>query len=103
MKKIIRALAITVSSVILLYGVFVGVDCVRLYRAKTAEPPLIVTKNSEVLENGTVKYTGLGYTVTYKTNYADTENGESTNIADSRIYGAGFRMFDKILFWAWIE
>ncbi|MGN1316829.1 MAG: hypothetical protein ACI4VW_07170 [Acutalibacteraceae bacterium] len=102
MKKIIRAIAITVSSLIVIYGVFVGVDCVRLYKSKTAVPPLIVT-NSTVSENGTVKYTGLGYTVTYKTNYADTENRESTNITDSRIYGAGFRMFDKILFWAWIE
>lgn len=102
MKKVIRALAITVSSVILIYGVFVGIDCVRLYRAKTAEPPLILTK-SEYPGNDTVKYTGLGYTVTYKTNYAEAENGESSNIAHSRIYGAGFRMFDKILFWAWIE
>ena len=36
MKKVIRALAITVSSVILIYGVFVGIDCVRLSKTKTA-------------------------------------------------------------------
>ena len=102
MKKIFRVLIIIFSSAVLLYGLFVGVDCVRLYNADESKPPIITTSPTKS-ENDTVKYTGLGYTVTYRTTVeAETEENESSNTIYD-ICGAEFRLFDKILLWAWIE
>lgn len=102
MKKTIRVLVITISSAILLYGVFVAVDCVRLYNADESKPPIIIASPTKT-ENDTVKYRGLGYTVTYRTTVeAETEENESHN-AICDVCGAEFRLFDKILLWAWIE
>ncbi len=102
MKKIVRALIITISSAVLLYGVFVGVECVRLYNADISRPPLIATSPTKI-ENDFVKYTGLGYTVTYRiTVETETEENQSHNVIYD-ICGAEFRLFDKILLWAWIE
>ena len=102
MKKIFRVLIIIFSSAVLIYGVFVGVDCLRLYNADESKPP-IITLSPAKIENDTVKYTGLGYTVTYRTTVeAETEKNESHN-AICDVCGAEFRLFDKILLWAWIE
>lgn len=102
MKKISRGLIIIISSIVLLYGLFVGVDCVRLYNADTSRPPIITTSPT-ITENDTVKYTGLGYTVTYRiSEETETEENASLN-AIYDICGAEFRLFDKILLWAWIE
>lgn len=102
MKKIFRVLIIAISSAVLLYGVFVGVECVRLYNADISRPPIITTRPTKT-ENDTVKYTGLGYTITYRINEEiETEENASLNsIYD--IYGAEFRLFDKFILWAWIE
>ena len=102
MKKILRLMIIIISSAILLYGVFVGVDCVRLYNADVSKPPIITTSPAKI-ENDTVKYTGLGYTVTYRiTVETETDENETRN-AIFDICGAEFRLLDKILLWAWIE
>ena len=102
MKKIFRVLIIIFSSAVLIYGVFVGVDCLRLYNAEESKPP-IITLSPTKIENDTVKYTGLGYTVIYRTTVeAETEENESHN-AICDVCGAEFRLFDKILLWAWIE
>ena len=101
MKKIFRNLIIIISSAVLLYGVFVGVDCVRLYNADESKPPIIITKPTKI-QDDEVKHTGLGYTVIYKTkSEIPTEENESSN-ANYDICGAEFRLFDKILLWAWI-
>lgn len=102
MKKIFRVLIIVISSAIILYGLFVGVECVRLYNADISRPPIITTSPPKT-ENDTVKYTGLGYTITYRINEkVETEENASLNsIYD--VCGAEFRLFDKILLWAWIE
>lgn len=102
MKKIFRVLIIIISSAGLLYGLFVGVECVRLYNADISRPPIITTSPTKT-ENDTVKYAGLGYTITYRINEEiETEENASLNsIYD--VCGAEFRLFDKILLWAWIE
>ena len=102
MKKIINPLVIIICALILAYGMFVGVDCVRLYNADVSEPPIIITQPTKI-QNDEVKYTGLGYTVTYQTKaeISTEENGSNNAIYD--ICGAEFRLFDKILLWAWIE
>ena len=102
MKRISRILVIIISSAVLLYGVFVGVDCVRLYNADVSEPPIITTSPTKI-ENDIVKYTGLGYTVTYRINEEIETEENSSRKAIYDICGAEFRLFDKILLWAWIE
>ena len=102
MKKIFRVLIIIISSAVLLYGLFVGIDCVRLHNADISEPPIIITQPTKI-QDDEVKYTGLGYTVTYRINEEiETEENASRN-AIYDICGAEFRLFDKILLWAWIE
>lgn len=97
MKKITRVLVIIVSSVILFYGVFVGVECVRLNDTATSKVPIIITKQTEIQGNK-IKYTGLGYTITYEAR--EEKPISSTN---QPVCGAEFRLFDEILLWAWIE
>ena len=102
MKKFVRILIIMISSAVLLYGLFVGIDCVRLYNVHESEPPIIITQPTKI-QDDEVKYSGLGYTVIYKTKAEiPTEENESNN-AIYDICGAEFRLFDKILLWAWIE
>lgn len=102
MKKISRILIIIISSAVLLYGLFVGIDCVRLYSADESKPPIISTQPTK-MQGDEIKYTGLGYTVTYRINeeIEAKENASFNAIYD--ICGAEFRLFDKILLWAWIE
>ena len=102
MKKIFRILIIIISSVVLLYGVFVGVDCVRLYNADESKPPIIIIQPTEIEEND-IKYTGLGYTITYEIKEDLTSEEAGTINTVYNICGAEFRLFDKILLWAWIE
>ncbi len=103
MKKFGRILLIIISSLILLYGVFVGVDCVRLY--KVGERPLLTI--NEIRGEDYWKCEGLGYTVTYKFDpekeASSEEEGKQNGYPGSHIYSAEFRLFDKILLWAWIE
>ncbi len=101
MKKFVRILIIIISSTVLIYGLFVGIDCVRLYNADESKPPIIITEPTKI-QGDKVKYTGLGYTVTYRTKAeGPTEETGSSN-ANYDVCGAEFRLFDKILLWAWI-
>ena len=100
MKKFIRFLIIIISSAVLLYGVFVGIDCVRLYNADESKSPLIITQPTKI-QDDEVKYSGLGYTVTYDIKEDIKEENVSLNTVYD-ICGAEFRLFDKILLWAWI-
>ena len=101
MKNISRILIITISSVILLYGIYVCIDCVRLYNAEESKPPIVIIQPTQI-QDDEVKYAGLGYTVTYKINeeIEAKENASLNAIYD--VCGAEFRLFDKILLWAWI-
>lgn len=65
----------------------------RLY-----EKPFI-TINMEEYENGN-KYIGLGYSVKYYRKTQKIVNDGIDVLAESG-YGAEFRLFDKILIWAW--
>lgn len=105
MKKIIKCLVTISCSLILIYGAFVGIDCVRLYKAGESNKPLITT--NEIRGEGYWKCDGLGYTVTYKFDpekaVAFEEEGKENAYPGSHVYSAEFRLFDKILLWAWIE
>ena len=105
MKKLIKPLVIIICSLILAYGLYVGVDCVRLYKVGKSDKPLITI--NEARGEDYWKCEGLGYTVTYKFDpekaVASEEEGKENAYPGSYVYSAEFRLFDKILLWAWIE
>ena len=80
-----------------MYLLFVTIDCIRLRNAKNDAKPFITISLAEY-ENGN-KYTGLGYSVKYYKNSQQDTNGDMLE----KSYGAEFRLFDKILIWAWVE
>ena len=105
MKKFGRILLIIISSLIFLYGVFVGIDCIRLYKLGESDKPLITI--NETRTEDYCEYAGLGYSVIYKFDpekaVVPEDEGEENAYPGSYIYSAEFRLFDKILLWAWIE
>lgn len=96
MKKIIRVLVI----VIIIYAIFVLLEAVRLryfYKQTLITPLITITEyENEDLTRG--KFEGLGYSVTYYYNPIFHSNDN----VQQEIYGAEFRLFDKILIWAWV-
>ena len=97
MAKSLKKLLIVLGVFLFIYISFVTLDCIRLRNAKSGTKPIITTNMAEY-ENGN-KYFGLGYSVKYYTDRSEDING---NIL-VRGYGAEFRLFDKILVWAWVE
>lgn len=94
MKKTIFKIAVIL---LMLYILFVTIDCIRLRTMKLGLKPLITIGLGET-ENGEI-YKGLGYSITYYENVTQ----KSSDLVFIDIYGAEFRLFDKILIWAWIE
>ena len=88
---------IAIAALLIMYFLFVTIDCIRLRNAPDVTKPLITVSLAEY-ENGN-KYTGLGYSVKY---YKSRQEDTNRNIIEYN-YGAEFRLFDKILIWAWIE
>lgn len=97
MKKYIKVIFISILSIVIMYTIFIVIDCIRLRNAKSETKPFITVSLAEY-ENGN-KYTGLGYSVKY---YKDRLKDTNGNIVESGC-GAEFRLFDKILIWAWVE
>lgn len=80
---------------------YITVDCVRLYNAPLGTTP-IVTVGTEQGENRLI-YKGLGYSVGYYVDTSGKTEAEVLTAAEPYGYGAEFRLFNKILVWAWIE
>ncbi len=93
MKKIF----IVIGIVFAVYVSFVTADCIRLKKAETETAPFITVSSTE--SENRKYYTGLGYTVGYYTDKFEDADGNVTQ----NVYGAEFRLFGKILVWAWIE
>lgn len=100
MKKNLRIILIIVSVIILIWAIYVLIDCIRLKKSSIYTYPII--KISETYNvNNTVKYTGIGYTVSYT-----AEKEQKVSLPDSVAIGYGkitaeFRIFGKILVWSY--
>lgn len=89
-----KNICIIIVCIVLLYVMFVTVDCIRLRNSPTDTRPIVTLK---AVENEN-KYIGLGYSVRY---YVDKiEDSDGVLVLG---YGAEFKLFDKILVWAWAE
>ena len=91
-----KKILIVVGIIVLIYVLFVTVDCIRLKSMKHGFKPLITLEEEKT--DTREYYTGLGYNITYYIN--KTKKYDMISVA---IYGAEFRLFDKILIWAWVE
>lgn len=101
MNKIIKNILIIILSITLCIGSYITIDCIRLKNSKFNTKPIISIKEQRIdYENKSViKYTGIGYTIEYLNNIEIKE----AEVIVSSGYGAEFRLFSKILIWAWIE
>lgn len=97
MKRIIKIVVI----VIIIYAILVLMEAVRLryFYKQTLIKPLITISEEENEDLTREKFEGIGYSVTYYCNPTFYSNDNVQN----EIYGAEFRVFDKLLIWAWIE
>ncbi|HHT38024.1 MAG TPA: hypothetical protein GXZ95_01250 [Mollicutes bacterium] len=93
MKKTIKGVLIVIISFALIYSIFVGIDAIRLKNKTEFTPPFFSNCTAWVEEDVAEIKTcnGLGYTVKYSYN----NNGN--------LNGSEFRLFNKILIWAWIS
>ena len=102
MKRILRNVLIAIFIVIALWMILVIVDCIRLKNSTYYTYPLINLKQDVTQDD--ITYTGLGYTVKYiqekEINYTP---GSDVITSTTGATGAEFRLFGKILIWAYIE
>jgi len=99
MKKY-KLLWIILAIILIIYIGYLIIDSIRLRNAKIGTKP-VITITEENTENR-LTYTGLGYTISY---YKDINKTKETGIEliEHLGYGAEFKLFGKILIWAWIE
>lgn len=100
MKKKFKIVSVVVAVVVFVSVAFLGIESYRLLKPENkGEKPLITLDES--YNERSIKYKGLGYTVTYlvdsKTDF------ENDTITIHNIYSAEVRLFDKVLVGAWIE
>lgn len=100
MKKY-KGIIIGVAIILAIYIVFVAIDCIRLRYALSYTKPF-VTVSENVTENRATYY-GLGYSVSYYIDRDTTINNDVIAIGGTGAYGAEFRLFNKLLIWAWVE
>lgn len=104
MKKMIKIISITVLIILFIFTIFILEESIRLSRISGAKP-LIITKIDTNIKANNSKlkeevYHSIGYTIKYE--YLKDENSTEDNIM-YLIIGEEFRLFDKILIWAWIS
>lgn len=98
--RYLKTTLIVLGTLVVIYIGFVTVDCLRLKNSKISTKP-VITISKELAENK-ITYYGLGYYVQYYIDIVETENN-GTILKEARGYGAEFRLFNKILIWAWAE
>ena len=100
MNKILKNILIALAIVVVVWVIFVTIDCIRLRNAKYFTYPLITLKQEANLER--VTYTGFGYTISYIQNRT-LEYHDGLSIQGIGACGAEFKLFGKMLVWAYIE
>ena len=102
MNRVLKIVLISILTLFFIWFVFVTIDCIRLKNSKYYTYPLVNLKQDFNIER--VTYTGLGYTVSYIQN-KEIIYTPGADIVASGIgaCGAEFKLFGKILIWAYIE
>ena len=102
MSRILKNISIAIFTVVILWLIFVLVDCIRLKNSVDYTYPLINLKQDVTKDY--VTFTGLGYTIKYIQNKdIDYTSGSDVILTGIGACSAEFRLFGKILIWAYIE
>ncbi len=100
MKKKFKIFAVVVAVIVVASVGFVGVEAVRLSSPENKGVKPVITL-AETYNEKSIKYQGLGYSVTYLVD--SKTDPENDTITTHYIYSAEVRLFDKVLIGAWIE
>ena len=102
MSKIWKNTLIAILIIVMLWIIFVLIDCIRLKNSPYYTYPIINLKQQVTKDD--VTYTGLGYTIKY-IQEKDIQYTPGLDISSIGIgaQGAEFRLFGEILIWAYIE
>lgn len=102
MNKVLKIGIISILILVVIWIIFVTIDCIRLKKSKYYTYPLINLKQD--VTNDDVTYTGLGYTIKYIQEKEIHYTPGSDAVAEAiGACGAEFRLFGNILIWAYIE
>ena len=102
MNRIVKDILIAILIVIVLWAVFVTIDCIRLRGAEYHTTP-IITLDQQISKDETI-YVGLGYNVKYiHEKEIMHEEGSDAWAVGTGACGAEFRLFGTWLIWAYIE
>ena len=100
MKKNKIMWIIILAIILIGYMGYVVTDSIRLRNSKLGTKPIITI--SEESTEDKLTYIGIGYSITYYKNIDKIEENAMTLI-EQLGYGAEFRLFNRILIWAWVE
>lgn len=102
MNRIVKDIFIAILIVIILWAIFVIIDCIRLRNSEYHTLPIVNLKQK--ISKDETTYVGLGYTITYIHEREIThEPGSDAWLVGTGACGAEFRLFGKTLIWAYIE
>ena len=102
MNKILKNILILILIVILLWIILVLVDSIRIKNSPYYTYP-IINLRQEVTKDY-VMYTGIGYNIKYiQEKDIQYTPGSDVVLTGIGAQGAEFRLFGKILIWAYIE
>lgn len=96
MNKILKKILVVVIIVLILWAIYITIDCIRLKNSEFNTHPLINLGESVDMES--ITYTGLGYTISYALNNDNFLEGEP----DTGINDAEFKLFGLIPIWSYI-
>ena len=94
MKQILKIIEKTIGIILIIYALFIGEESIRLSVKKSGKPLIVFEEKYNGIEEET-SYKSLGFT--YITSYTC----RSSDLCS--LFSQEFRLFDKILMWAWVK
>lgn len=94
MKKILKITGKTIGIIILIYTLFIAEESIRLSIKKLGRP-LIIFEEKYTNNGEDCVYKSLGFT------YTTSFTCRSSDLCF--LFSQEFRLFDKILMWAWVK
>lgn len=96
LKIILKIIIIT----ILCFAFLITIDGIRLRNSKLGTKPFIILDTKRI--DNLIEYKGIFYAIKYYVNPTDIYHDDKKLIEETG-YGAEFRLFNKILIWAYVE
>lgn len=106
MKKKLKIFCIILAIIIGFFAIFITEESIRLNMIKGSKPLIVLDQTkcslscAEIGNEITIEYWGLGYKLNIRY-YHSPESSEDNDVYI--ITSEEFRLFNKILIWAWIE